>query len=236
MPYAPYKFGAMSAALLGVCVTSDGKLTVFARSRPPAPGTSPVPSTPAMSDLFTTRPMTLTGKGEITFTCTIPEKNADGSNKEVLAVMMPLIWPRIYPAMTAFSLGSIDPVGPQDINFGAFGPVHRPGTTPPSRSIKCTFSYDPAAPVVAERAVLEMKDADSPGLAAQRMSVSGLADLPAAQGGVILALLVNPQAYDNGCVVLKFSGGAKVDATRADTMAVIPNLDRLVLNTSASPQ
>ncbi|AOS44026.1 hypothetical protein Verru16b_01087 [Lacunisphaera limnophila] len=231
--YAPYKFGSMSAALLGVSLSSDGKIVVFARQRAAAPTDGA--AAPAMKDLFRSAPLALSGKGTVDFTLSLKDKNITGTPKEALAMVAPRIWPRLYPGLTYFSLGAHDPLGAIDIDFAAFGPVQRPANISSNRSLSFTFHYDPQAANPRQRAVLELKDKDSGGLLNQRYEFAGLDNLPAAPAGLLVTIQVDPANYDDGCATLEFTSAQQVSVTRSDTGAVVSGLSKVVLNTSSNP-
>lgn len=229
--YASYKFGAASAALLGIGLTSDGKITVFARNRPPAPAEGN--PAPPMTDLYRSAALQMSGKGSVDFTLSLRETNTNGTPKEGLAAISPMIWPIGYPGPIFLSLGANDPLGAVDINYSAFGPVIRPANISSSRSVSFTFAYDPNAANLRDKAVLYFRDAS--GLLTEAYRFSSLENLPAAYAGIVASVQVSPDHYDDGCATLEFTSAQQIAVTSADGK-IYSGLSKLVLNTTPTPQ
>jgi hypothetical protein len=230
--YASYKFGSPSAALLGVALTSNGKLTAFARTRVSATAATAGQPAPAMQDLYRSAPLNLGGAGTVDFTLTLSNLNADGSSKEGLLALAPMIWPRFYPGVIYYTLGAQDPLGAVDIDYASLGAVLRPAAIQANRAMGFSFQYDPNA---ADKAVLTVRDLQSNGMVAHRHVISALDNLPANYAGLVVAIQVDPANYSNGSATLQVTSGQSFNVRRSDNGAVVPNLSTLVLNTTASP-
>lgn len=196
-----YVFGEKSAALIGLLVKSDGKLSVFGYQRPlGAPND--------MTQLYSSKELQLKPKESVTFRLTLAEK------QQGLLTIEPLGWTRAYEVNRMHFLGMFNPFGTDEIAYQDFGGINRARSIPANRIFDGTFVYDPNASNPNDIAKLSLTDVESLGQSLETISVSSFA-AAGITGGVLIAIRVTGANYVDGCAQIDFTSAHKVDVTGA---------------------
>ncbi len=200
-----YSFGEKSAALLGLLLTSDGRITAYAYQRPGS-GNPP----PAMKPLFVSQPLALATAGLVSF------RLALSPAKEGLLTIEPRGWPAIYEVSRLHFLGQLNPFGMDEIPYADLGGVNRSGGIPINRVFDGVFSYNPAAADSKQRATVTLTDVESGAQSVETISISAFDDnVNQIKGGLLIAIRVNEANRGAACATLEFTGGHAVQVTDA---------------------
>lgn len=213
-----YAFGEKSAALIGVLLTSDGKVTAFACQRP-----NPTPPGAAMQPIFTSQPLKLPQAGLVPFRLTL------AATKVGLLAIEPRGWTKAYESQRVHFLGMLNPFGMDEIPYANFGGGNRSGGIPANRVFDGVFNYNPAAVDPNDRASVTLKDVESGGEGEETVSISSFDD-PAnlIHGGIFVTIRVNDANRGAACATLEFTGGHTVQVP--DAAGIQQAKTRLVLD------
>lgn len=215
-----YVFGEKSAALVGLIVKSDGKLSVFAYQRPlGAPND--------MAQLYTSSDLQLKPKESVTFRLTL------AAQQQGLLTIEPLGWTRAYEVSRMHFLGMFNPFGTDEIAYQDFGGINRARSIPSNRIFDGTFSYDPGAANPNDVAKLSLVDVESLGQSLETISVSSFAG-GGITGGILVAIRVTGANYVDGCAQIDLTSAHKVNVTGASGTSY-GALASLKLNKSEKP-
>ena len=202
-----YDFGQKSAALIGLLLTSNGKVTAFAYERPALDPTKPLEP---MKEVFRSAPLKLQ-TGTVPFTLSLAPKRTG------LLTLEPLGWTYAYELNRTHFLGNFNPFGADEIPFGAYSERDRREDIPANRVFKGVYIYDPKAEIK-DQAVLTLTDVESEGQGTEIVSISSMASPDdGVAGGVFVAIRVNVANYHDVCATLDFTGGHVVEIASGPT-------------------
>ncbi len=205
-----YPFGQRAAGLLGVSITSDGLLSIFARRVPlDSQGLFQWGSDGRMATIFETQ-AAVALPAHTSFSLELarytPQPSAPAAvptGKLGLFTIEPIDWPHIYEVSAAHMMGFTDPFTPFETDYTG---TSRPPTVASNRKFTCTYNG---------RGDLLIDDV--PHNAETTIHLHSFNQLDnslgkvATAGGVFVAVRVTEAHLDDGCVTLTFPTGPKFD-------------------------
>lgn len=188
VPNTCYPFAERATALIGVSLDSLGNIAVLGRSR--------TDLLKPMVDRFTADPVTAPN-GDIKFTFTLAEKNADKSKKVGLFATEVAGWIKSYEINRVHFLGHPEPFGSDELPYGS----KRSQTIPANRTFTCTYS--PNGDVLLEDGQKSVKE---------HIYISSMDD-PATNftGKIFIVVRVAAADFEDLCVKLEFHNGFAFD-------------------------
>jgi hypothetical protein len=200
-----YPFAEKPHAALGVKMTSNGQIGVFARARP-EPGAD-------MEELFSTQTRTLDVGQEARFTFRLADYNVGSTSplpdKSGILTIEETGWPRGYEMQVVHMLGHLNPFGLDEMDYEG---ESRPADIPATREFEIRF-----ARVTSDKSLITVRDPFEIGettIDLSRLNVLA----PDSQSVVkhcafMIVARVTDACYDDGCVTLAFASGPRFDGS-----------------------